>query len=490
MDRTITRRAALGGLLSGLAAPALATAPLSSLRPRPRPGSLPAPSAAELISRAKLGGVTAFYAARADGTLLEAYNGDLTLPPASVAKSVTALYAMDTLGDAYRFATVLLGTGPIEGGILKGDLILKGTGDPIFDTDALGGLAGQLRDAGVTAIEGGFFVDDRSLPNVAEIDPGQPTQAGYNPSVSGLNLNYNRVHFEWKRAGDSYDLTMDARARKYQPKVRMARMRAVVDPWPIYTHNVSGSGEDWTVARPALGNGGARWLPVRQPALYAGDVFRTLAASMGISLPNAQPEIAELRGTVLASHVSPKCRGLCGGMLKYSTNLTAEVLGLRASQARGAAPETLLGSAAAMNAWAAKRYGAHMALVDHSGLGDRSRVSCASLVQMQVQQADFAPVLKSIQAKNQKGEVLPEARYSIRAKTGTLNFVNSLSGYLFAPDAEPLVFAIISADLTRRAAIPPRDRDRPEGSRSYARRARLLQQGLLARWAALSASDV
>ncbi|MEL6550043.1 MAG: D-alanyl-D-alanine carboxypeptidase/D-alanyl-D-alanine-endopeptidase [Pseudomonadota bacterium] len=487
MTHRFTRRAALAGLLGGLAAPALATAPLTSARPIARPGTRPPPAAAEIVARANLGGLTSFHAARADGTPLEDMWGDRAMPPASVAKAITALYALDALGPSYRFATVLMGTGPIVEGVLQGDLILKGTGDPIFDSDALGTLAGTLRDAGVTAITGGFFVDDRGLPTVLQVDPGQPTQAGYNPAISGLNLNYNRVHFQWKKDGSDYELTMDARAGRFVPEVRMARMRAVADAYPVYTHELGEEAEEWTVARRALGNGGARWLPVRRPAVYAGDVFRTIAEFMGITLPEAQPETQPLRGTVLASHTSPNLKGLCGGMLKYSTNLTAEVLGLRASQALGAAPGGLAASAARMNDWAAARYGTPMGLVDHSGLGDASRVSCRALTGMLGQADGLAPILKSINVKNSRGETVPAPAYGIKAKTGTLNFVSALAGYVLAPGREPITFAIVSADLERRAAIPPQDRDRPQGSRSYARRARLMQQGLVARWASLAA---
>ncbi len=41
---------------------------------------------------------------------------------------------------------------------------------------------------------------------------------GYNPAVSGLNLNFNRVYFEWKRAQGGYQLGMDARGAKERPR--------------------------------------------------------------------------------------------------------------------------------------------------------------------------------------------------------------------------------------------------------------------------------
>ncbi|MEM1235243.1 MAG: D-alanyl-D-alanine carboxypeptidase/D-alanyl-D-alanine-endopeptidase [Pseudomonadota bacterium] len=486
MRSSFTRRAALAGLAAGLSAPALANAPLTSLRPEARPGSVGPRSAKAIVAAAKLTGTTAFICTRADGRVIEALGADVPLPPASVAKAVTALYTVDALGRDYRFATVLLATGPIQDGVLDGDLILKGTGDPLLDTDALGGLASQLRDGGVTRITGRFVVDAGDLPHVEQIDPGQLPWVGYNPTISGLNLNFNRVHFEWKRSGSDYRLTMDARARTYQPAVRSSVMRIAESSWPTYTHRFGEGREVWTVARPALGGGGARWLPVRKPDVYAGDVFRTIAGSMGISLPAAEIENGAVRGVVLASHVSASARGLCGGMLKYSTNLTAEVLGLRASQAFGHAPESLAASAGHMNAWARERFGTQMALVDHSGLGDGSRVSVGDLAKMLTRTASLRGMLKEIPVKDRDGNLVERAEHAIRAKTGTLNFVNALAGYITPAGGDVLSFAIISSDLPRRAALRDADKERPAGSKSYARRARIMQQVLISRWAKLS----
>ncbi|MEM1375406.1 MAG: D-alanyl-D-alanine carboxypeptidase/D-alanyl-D-alanine-endopeptidase [Pseudomonadota bacterium] len=486
MSRSLSRRAALAGLVAGLSTSAFANAPLTSLRPQPRPGSVGARSAKAIVAAAQLTGTTAFICTRADGTVIEALGDTILLPPASVAKAVTALYTIDALGRDYRFATVILAAGPIQNGVLEGDLILKGTGDPLLDTDALGGLAAQLRDSGITRITGRFLVDAGDLPYVDQIDPSQLPWVGYNPTISGLNLNFNRVHFEWTRSGSDYSLTMDARARTYQPAVRSSVMRIAESGWPTYTHRMGEGREVWTVARPALGSGGARWLPVRRPDAYAGDVFRTLAGSMGVSLPAPQMESGPIRGNVLASHSSPSSRGLCGGMLKYSTNLTAEVLGLRASQAMGHAPVSLRASAGAMNSWAKDRFGAEMALVDHSGLGDASRVSVADLSKMLTGTADLRGMLKDIPVKDRDGNLVERADHAIRAKTGTLNFVNALAGYITPVGGDVLSFAIISSDLPRRAALRDSDKERPAGARSYARRARIMQQELITRWAKLS----
>ena len=130
------------------------------------------------------------------GQVLESYKGAKSLPPASVTKVATALYALDALGADTTFKTRLLITGPIKDGVLKGDLILEGSGDPRLDTDALGALAEQLKAKGVRAVRGKFYVYAGALPYQRQIDPDQPDHVGYNPSIAGINLNFNRVFFQ------------------------------------------------------------------------------------------------------------------------------------------------------------------------------------------------------------------------------------------------------------------------------------------------------
>ena len=72
----------------------------------------------------------------------------------------------------------------------------------------------------------------------------------------------------------------------------------------------------------------------------------------------------------------------------------------------------------------------------------------------------------------------------MRAKTGTLNFVSSLAGFVTVPGGRDLAFAIFTADTARRDAIPPAERERPPGSKSWARRSRRLQKQLIREWTA------
>ncbi len=468
----VTRRFVLGGLLGGVAAPALGQA---------RPAA-----AADLIAAAGLGGRVGFVVADArTGLILEARNGDVPMPPASTAKVVTSLYALEHLGAGYRFGTRLIATGPVAGGKVQGDLVLAGGGDPVLTTDNLGDMAATLRKAGVTGVTGRFLVWGGALPYLEAIDRSQPDWLGYNPAVSGLNLNFNRVNFVWKRAGGGYEVGMDARDQRFAPKVYSARVKVADRTLPVYTYRNGGRVEEWTVAKGALGKGGSRWLPVRRPELYAGDVFQTLARAQGVPLP--APEVVNRlpEGRALATHGSEELRGILRAMMKYSTNMTAEAVGMAASARRGVASH--VGSGRAMSDWAKARAGATTArFADHSGLTGASRISAEDMVRVLVKlgpAAGLSGLMKEIRYKDEAGRAIAGGRARVLAKTGTLNFVSALAGYVSVAGSADLAFAIFSGDVARRDAVPDSQKERPDGGREWTRRARYLQQQLIERWA-------
>ena len=487
----ISRRLLLGALLSGAAVPgfAWAEAPATSPRPKPRgQGADPAPvgtSAERLIEAAKLGGVVSYVVVdRLTGAVLEGHDADRSLPPASVAKSVTALYALDRLGPNFRYRTRVLATGPVVGGIVQGDLVLVGAGDPTLQTDQLGDLAAALAAAGIKGITGRYLTWEAALPRIDRIDADQPVQVGYNPAIGGLNLNFNRVHFEWKKAsGGGWGLAMDARGERFVPQVRMARVKVVERDLPVFTYAAQGAEEDWTVASTALGKEGSRWLPVRLPGLYVAEVFQTLVKAQGIKLPPVQMVVEQPRGQELAGLDSAPLTEILRDMLKFSTNITAEAVGLRASGA-----SDLASSGAAMTAWARARFGVGVSFVDHSGLGAASRITAADmakiLVQSQAERAGLQPILRDIGMRDANGKTIKGHPVKVVAKSGTLNFVSGLVGHVIPPQGRDLVFAIFCADLPRREGLSVAERESPPGGPEWNQRARRLQGQLISRWAA------
>ena len=476
--------------MAGAASPALARAPLTSERPPAGRGGAPVPGAEALVKEARISGNVGYAVADArSGAVLESRAAEIGTAPASVTKAITALYALETLGAAYRFTTRVIATGRIHDGIVEGNLVLVGGGDPVLDTRDMAALAGRLKEAGIREVRGEFEVYDGDLPYVRAIDPGQPDHVGYNPAVSGIALNFNRVHFQWQRTGAKYDVMMDARSGSFRPDVTMATMEVVDRSSPVYTYEEMRHRDVWTVARGALGREGARWLPVRKPGLYAGEVFATLARSNGIVLrtPKLRTEMPE--GQEVAQFQSVELTEVLHGMLKYSNNLTAEMVGLAATLARVGQVDDLAASAAQMNEWAQVRLGMKApGFVDHSGLGDASRISPADMVRglsAAGRAALLRPLLKPVKLLDTKGRTINDHPVKAAAKTGTLNFVSGLAGYVTALDGRELVFAIFAADEETRASIPREMRERPPGARTWASRARRLQRQLIMRWGAV-----
>jgi D-alanyl-D-alanine carboxypeptidase/D-alanyl-D-alanine-endopeptidase (penicillin-binding protein 4) len=496
MGEMVSRRGFLVGgaaAASLLAVPACANAPAQSLRPALRPSggrAATVPAVDAMVSKAQLGGKVVFAVADAEtGALLEGRDPQRGLPPASVVKALTAIYALNTLGPAHRFETRLIATGPIQNGILSGDLVLAGGGDPLLDTNGLAEMAAQMKAAGLRELRGRFLVWGGALPYANVIDAGQPDHVGYNPAVSGLSLNHNRVHFEWARNGQGYGIKMDARSDRYRPDVRVARMQVVARDLPVYTYSDAQGVDQWTVAQSALGKGGARWLPVRRPDLYAGEVFRIFASAHGIRLPAEEVARSLPAGTVTVRRQSAPLPEILRDMLRYSTNLTAEMVGLAATQAIGGQPGSLAASANAMNAWASTALGlSEPALVDHSGLGDRSRLAAADMVAALVQarrQGMLPDLLRSFPMRDANGRTAAGHPVKVNAKTGTLNFVSGLAGYMARGTGKPLAFAVFAADAARRDGIPRAERERPQGAQGWNRRAKTLQQDLIERWGIL-----
>lgn len=174
-------------------------------------------------------------------------------------------------------------------------------------------------------------------------------------------------------------------------------------------------------------------------------------------------------------------------MLKYSTNLTAEVLGLTATRARGVEVGDLAGSAAEMNAWARARFGMrHIALTDHSGLGGASVVTASDMARMLAHpqaRATLAPILKPIGLPTADGSAIdPDHPVRVVAKTGTLDFVSALAGYVTTPQGRDLAFAIFAGDIPARTAAKASGVEVPRGARTFNSRAKKLHRALLVRW--------
>ena len=479
----LSRRQILSLLLVSAALPVWADA-----RPPKRVKAQPVGDISSILQHFAPSGTHSVVVADAiTGRIIEASHGDKSLPPASVAKALTTVYALQSLGGNWRFKTRIIASGSrIENGILQGDITLEGGGDPALDTDGLVDLIEQLSARGITGITGRFGVYADALPYQRLLDRDQQEHVGYNPTISGMNLNFNRVFMEWTRNGDGHAFSFSAKTKAHNPAVRGVSIRAVNRKEPIYKYSQNGGRDNWTVAAPALGSKGNRWLPVRKPADYAGEVFVTLAADFGITLPKANIIKKKPTGAVLAHNESAPLNSVCKSMLKFSTNLTAETVGLSAALKRGVRPSSVAQSARAMSDWFRDRFDLRdVRMVDHSGLSEDSRISGREMVRVLSAigwNGPLRPLMKPITLRDADWKKAPVRGVNVMAKTGTLNFTSALAGYLEAASGQRLVFAIFTVDQRARAKIPKSKRDRAPGAKKWARKSRILQHQLLARW--------
>jgi D-alanyl-D-alanine carboxypeptidase/D-alanyl-D-alanine-endopeptidase (penicillin-binding protein 4) len=125
---------------------------------------------------------------------------DVARNPASVMKVVTTWAALEYLGPAYRWPTEVYLLGEFDGGKLDGELALKGYGDPFLILEEFWKLLRAVRRLGLEEVDGGLLVDDTYF-NVVEPDPGefdgQPFRT-YNVVPNALLVNFKAVQFQFQ----------------------------------------------------------------------------------------------------------------------------------------------------------------------------------------------------------------------------------------------------------------------------------------------------
>ena len=131
------------------------------------------------------------------GRAASSLNAETPRSPASTIKLVTTFAALDSLGPAYTWHTQALLGGRLENGVLEGDLILKGGGDPYMTLERWWSFVHLLRAEGLSSIRGDILIDDTAFAPTPE-DPaafdGRPHQA-YNAEPDALMVNFQSIEF-------------------------------------------------------------------------------------------------------------------------------------------------------------------------------------------------------------------------------------------------------------------------------------------------------
>jgi D-alanyl-D-alanine carboxypeptidase/D-alanyl-D-alanine-endopeptidase (penicillin-binding protein 4) len=427
------------------------------------------------------------------GQLIDTAQTTRPMIPASTMKVASMLASIEILGADHRFSTIVTSSGPVQGGVLRGDLVLVGGGDPSLDINDLADLVSQLRLAGITKVTGRFVVDDSVLPTLPFLDPLQPYAAAYNPGLSGLAVNFNAVRVSWQRKKGQFDARTEA----------VADGRNLELPWVDVSQGAAspyrpaGDREGWVLS-PALPDKGSDMLPLRHPTATAAEIFRTLARNAGIVLPAPVIGQSSSDGTVVARHDSEPLPAIVTRVLKYSNNLSAEMIGMMAArQLLGRSSITQAEAGRALAGWWAQKLPkldwTGLTIPGASGLSSHARISPVQMAAVLIEgnQVGFQALLPERGdggAEAGAGEPQPLAAGRLRAKTGTMGYVRGLTGYLSADSGRQLGFVIYVVDEGQRAAADaasdPNVLAVSPPARRWLGKARGVERELLRQWAA------
>ena len=441
-----------------------------------------------------------------DGRVVDAYDADTPRIPASTTKLMTALAAFEILGADYRFETRLLVSGKVHEATLHGDLYLVGGGDPTLSTNSLQDFVDALKAAGVTRVQGRFIFDEGFLTITPEINPKQPLAAAYNPSVSALSLNYNRVQLRWRGKPGAKNFRTWLQSPADGIFLPVAGVSAGLIPRDVQSDTPfvldGGDKDHWLLSR-QLPAQGFKELPIRRaPGKVAASLFRTYCLQRGITLPQPQATAAPTNARLLYAHYSKPLPEILRGMLFYSNNLSAELIGLVTSRTLRDLPLSIADSAALLTDWYQRRLPqtdwTGFVSMNHSGLSSRSRHSPRHLTALLYHGAPPtseqtghggpempSPLLALLPHPEWENE-WAELGEKVRAKSGTMSYADGLTGILTTRKGHQLGFALLLTDFARRAAFDAarhaeKVRTPPEAE-AWTERAKAFEQALLSYW--------
>lgn len=394
------------------------------------------------------------------------WQADRPVNPASLMKLLTTDAGLDLLGPAYTWQTPVWLQGPVDNGVLAGDLVIKGSGDPTLVLERLWLLLRRVRQAGVREIRGDIVLDRSAFTVLAE-DPGAfdgEALRPYNVRADALMLNFKAL---------TYLITPDPARGIATMAVDPPMAGVQVDAQVPLTSTPCG---DWRAALRAdfsdplrvRFNGGfaAACGEKSWPTAYADpDHYneRTLLgmwAEIGGHLTGRVRDGVAPAGLAPTFMVtSPPLAEVVRDINKYSNNVMAQqlflTLGLtqRGAGTPAAARETL-------RHWASTRLGdasAVLAVDNGSGLTRQGRVS-AGLLGRLLLVAWSGPVMPELMASlpvsgidgTLKRSQVPLGRAHL--KTGSLRDVAGIAGYVLADSGRRyVVVGVVNHDQAARA---------------------------------------
>lgn len=408
------------------------------------------------------------------GRALVSVNAARALNPASAIKLVTTYAGLDLLGPAYTFKTDVLATAEIANGVLEGDLIFRGGGDPKLTIDRLWLLAHQLRARGLREIRGDVVLD-RSFFAAVEHDPSKfdgDTRRAYNVGPDALLVNFKAVEFRFIPDGAGVRVVGEPDF----PNVEIAsRVRVVKEPCGNWRRGLKHEIDERGLLASVMFSGtypadcGEKTWPlsVFDSNRYTEGALRWIWSEVGGRMTGkvragATPADAKLVHRLESEPLADIVRDIN----KFSNNVMARQLFLTISAEKGAAPGEARASERIVRDWLkAKGIDApELVLENGSGLSRMERASAATL----------AAVLRSAWSS----AVMPELMSSLslyavdgtlklrnggaasgqaHLKGGTLTGVQSVAGYVLDEKGRRWVVVMIANHENANRAQPAMD---------------------------------
>lgn len=382
-----------------------------------------------------------------------ALNPGTPMNPASTMKLVTTYAGLELLGPAWRWRTEAYLGGPLREGVLEGDLVLRGNGNPRLDYEAFWMLLRSLRGKGVREVRGDLVLDrsyfERSGGDAGRFDGDEFRP--YNVLPDALLINYKSLRFS------------------FMPEPERGTVRIAVQPRPPTlelgnTLKLAGDGpcpegrafRDQlrpvfeSAPRPRASFSGTYPLSCGErdlhvalmtPNDYAAGVMRELWTETGGSWAgNARDGAMPAGARPFASAESPALSEIVRDINKFSNNVMARQLFLTLGAESAGPPARTETSARAIRQWlAAKGIPAtELVMENGSGLSRNERISASTLVAM-LQAAWRSPVMPEFIASMPLAAVDGTMRRRLKndpvagqahVKTGLLSDVRAIAGYV------------------------------------------------------------
>ena len=400
-----------------------------------------------------------------DAPLLE-LNGEISRSPASIIKVVTTFAALDLLGPAHTWRTNAYLDGFLEGDRLKGDLILKGGGDPFLTTERFWTLLRGLRANGLRHIEGDLVIDN-SYFDLPPEDPGafdgQPWRT-YNVAPDALLVNMKAVRFRiWRPAAGAApriatdpviaNLSIDNRVGTGKGRCQ-GYQRGVAFDLP------GGLDSDTAILSGRFPSGCREyslWRTVMEPAEFTFGVFKPLWTELGGSISGqVRSGTAPEDEDTFSQHDSIPLAEVVRNINKFSNNVMTRQVFLTIGVDAAGTPGTPEKARAAIQTWMEERGlgSAGLYLDNGSGLSRETRINARGLGRMLLQAWEhplMPEFISSLALSGTDGTLRNRFRGTdlagrMHIKTGRLNGVYSIAGYVHARSGTRYVVVAIHND--------------------------------------------